>query len=89
MITAKTHAVLVARMRDGTIRFVTRLRRRDMLTPHRNYALVLTRDDAYETQQRLHAVQALGHYHQEVAFYDICGVKAPRPKATAALREAI
>lgn len=78
-----SHFVLVARMRDGTTRFVTRLRREDMLTPHRNYALVLTRDDAYEMQQRLHAVQALGHYHRDVAFYDICGVKAPRPKVTA------
>lgn len=81
MITAtRTHAILVARMRDGSIAFKSRVRDQD-LTRRRNFAWVMTVDEAYETQQRLHQVQALGHYWQDVLFFDVCRVKPPRKRA--------
>jgi hypothetical protein len=78
-MTAKptTHAVLIARMRDGNDVYVSRSRKAEF-TRHRNQAWVMTEADAYDMQQRFHAVQALGHYHQDVAFYDVCRVKNTR-----------
>jgi hypothetical protein len=78
--TTRTHAVVVARMKDGTIAFVSRLRDQ-LLTRHRNHAWVMTTDDAYDCQQRYHMVQAMGHYHQDVMFYDVCRVNPPRKRA--------
>ncbi|MFL6141695.1 MAG: hypothetical protein ACJ72N_07470 [Labedaea sp.] len=83
MLTAtQTHAVVVARMRDGTTAFLSRFRSGGMLRRRRNHAWVMTLDDAREAQTRLNGVIDLGHHHKEVAFFDACTVKAPRGRTT-------
>jgi hypothetical protein len=77
---AKTHAIVVARMRDGTIAFESRLRTGDMLVRRRSLAWVMTPDEAEEHAQRFHQVQALGHYHRDVLFYEPVRVKLPRKR---------
>jgi hypothetical protein len=74
----RTHAVLIARMRDGSTAFVSRLRTGDMLTARRNHAWVMTIDEAREMQTRLNGVAELGQCHKEVSFFDACTVKVPR-----------
>jgi hypothetical protein len=78
VVATRTHAVVVARMRDGTTAFLSRIRSGDMLRRQRNLAWVMTLDDARETQTRLNGVIDLGHHHKAVAFFDACVVKAPR-----------
>jgi hypothetical protein len=77
---AQTHAVVVARMRDGTTAFLSRFRSGGMLRRRRNHAWVMTLDEAREAQTRLNGVIDLGQCHREVAFFDACTVKAPNSK---------
>jgi hypothetical protein len=76
----QTHAVVIARMQDGSTAFVSRLRTGDMLRRQRNLAWVMTLEEAREAQTRLNGVIDLGQCHREVAFFDAYTVEEPRKK---------
>lgn len=75
-----THAVLIARMRDGSGLYLSRLLRGPDLVDRRGHAKVATMDDAIELRERLHQVMALGHYWKDVSYFDVCPTKAPRTR---------
>lgn len=77
-VATQTHAVVVARMRDGSTAFLSRFRSGGMLRRRRNHAWVMTLAEAQEAQTRLNGVIDLGHHHREVAFFDACMVRAPK-----------
>jgi hypothetical protein len=77
-VATQTHAVIIARMRDGTTAFLSGFRSGGMLRRRRNHAWVMTIAEAQEAQTRLNGVIDLGQHHKAVAFFDACIVRTPK-----------
>lgn len=61
-------AVVIAEYRDGTAAYISRSRR-SFTTTRRNWAWVMTVEQAEETAGRLNGVAALGQCHRTVAYF--------------------
>lgn len=58
----------IAQHKDGSAAYLSRSRKA-MFTQRRNWAWVMTEDDAEETVSRLNGVIALGQCHQNVDYF--------------------
>lgn len=60
--------IVIAQHKDGSAAYLSRSRKA-MFTTLRNWAWVMTEDDAEETVSRLNGVIALGQCHRDVDYF--------------------